>query len=47
MIFIKIINRISNPIIQDSFKVYDILFDYIETATDKLYPKQRKWKTKL
>jgi hypothetical protein len=47
MIFIKIISKISDSTIQNSFKMYDTLFDHIETATDKLHLKQRKWKTKL
>jgi hypothetical protein len=35
-------NKISDSTIQDSFKMYDTLFDHIKIITDKLHLKQRK-----
>jgi len=29
------------------FEIYDVLFDYIEAASDKLYSKRRRWKTAM
>jgi hypothetical protein len=47
MNFIKAIGKIFGSTVQDSFVVYDTLFNHIKVVTDKLIPKKRKWKTKL
>ena len=42
MIFINIIKKTSGPVIQDTFEIYDVLFNHIETANDKLHPKRQR-----
>ncbi len=37
----------SGPVVQDAFEMYDVLFDHIEAASDKLHPKRRRWKTAM
>ena len=47
MIYTNAIGKTRGPTIHNAFETYDHLFDHIEKSTDRLEPKQHKWKSAL